>query len=157
MTIDQRRFLFLSPNETAVYGVRRRVLCSRSTSLMEELQRRCYLWKWRQQIFLLRWYLFTTLHDFWLQETIIRITADINWNFTGGVTKSYISKQIHSPVRCNITLNMYHYVKQQRSLRCGWEAFIQERVLLWLCMLLAGYMHFTRLRLDSPIHMLTEA
>ena len=52
---------------------------------------------------------------------------------------------------------MYHYVTQQSSVRCGWEAFIVERVLLCLCMLLAGYMHFTSLPLDSPIHMLTKA
>jgi hypothetical protein len=157
MTTDQRQLLFLSPNDTVVYGIRRRVLCSISTSLMEDLQRRSYLWKWRQQIFLHRWYLFTTLHDFRLQETIITLTADISWNFTGGITKSYISTQIHSPVPSNLMLNVHHYDKQQRSVSCSWEAFITARVLLCLCMLLAGYMYFIRLPMDSPFHMLTAA
>ena len=43
MITDQCQLLFLSPNETVVYGNGRRVLCSKSTSLMEELQRKSYL------------------------------------------------------------------------------------------------------------------
>jgi hypothetical protein len=36
MKTDQRQALFLLPNETVVYGMRRRVCCSISTSLIEE-------------------------------------------------------------------------------------------------------------------------